>query len=156
MDVCWERESWLVSFIAPHCLQSRIFDSIETTVSPPDATTCPERFVFVATIKTSAPVNVTYRWDRCDHAIGPIETASWLEAGVHEASTYWLIGSSTGGPVTFDGWDSTIELRWRQKAVESPVSIGSTGATRSYCSASRRRRRRSRSAVLSVRASAAS
>lgn len=89
--------------------RSTIFKSIETTVTPAETTSCPERFVFVAAIKTKLPatetLTVTYQWQRSDHAIAPVITESWTGSGPHRVSTYWVLASSTGGPLTADLWE---------------------------------------------------
>ena len=54
---------------------------------------CPARFEFVGTIYSSYPITVTYRWERSDHATGPVQSVR--VQGTQNVVATWQLG---GGP----------------------------------------------------------
>ncbi len=69
-------------------------------VNPPSFTgACPETFNFSAVITTNGPCTVTYKWERSDGAIAPVESITFPAAGSQTVGTYWQLGAS------YSGWE---------------------------------------------------
>jgi hypothetical protein len=98
---------------------SSVVDIVKVTVTPPPATSCPQRFVFVATIKARAATALSYTWERSDSATAPTESV-YIDAGSHEVSTYWLLGSAR--PSGFDGWER-LHILSPEDVVSAPAEF---------------------------------
>jgi len=57
---------------------------------------CPTTVNFLATITASGPGVVTYRWERSDGAIAPVQSLTFAGAGALMVSTSWTRGGGTG------------------------------------------------------------
>ena len=64
---------------------------------------CPVRFEFVGTIFVARPTVVTYRWERSDHATGPVQSVAINSAG-QGVATQWQLSRPPGA--VFTGWET--------------------------------------------------
>lgn len=64
---------------------------------------CPVRFEFVGTIFVARPTVVTYRWERSDRAIGPVQSVAINSAG-QGVVAHWQLNRPPGG--VFTGWET--------------------------------------------------
>jgi len=96
----------LLTMVLTGCVPtSTEFDAIviKATVDPPSFTgACPlsKTFNFSAVIfAVNGPGTVTYRWERSDGAIGPIESITFAEGGgTQTVETSWTVG------ISYSGW----------------------------------------------------
>lgn len=71
------------------------------SVSPTSYTgTCPETFIFTATITANGAGVVTYTWLRSDGALSPAQTITFTGAGTQTVTTTWTLS-----PASFSGWE---------------------------------------------------
>jgi hypothetical protein len=75
---------------------------------------CPATHVFIADITVDGPCTVTYKWERSDAAMPPVETLVFNSAGAQQVSTTWTLGG--GGPV------------WQRVQVLTPLPMTSNKA----------------------------
>lgn len=69
-----------------------------TFVSPPFSTSCPQIFNFTGTITTNGAGSVTYRWERSDGTLGPIQTLPFAFAGtLNVVPDSWNLNFTTSG-----------------------------------------------------------
>jgi len=69
---------------------------------------CPGHFKMKGRITVSAPGVVTYRWQRSDGAMGPVETLTATAPGVQEVETSWALGDQRD--LEFAGWEKLMVL----------------------------------------------
>jgi hypothetical protein len=62
---------------------------------------CPASIEFIATIVVNYPATVSYRWERSDHATGPVQTVNIRSAG-QGVVTRWQLSRQIGE--VFSGW----------------------------------------------------
>jgi hypothetical protein len=56
---------------------------------------CPAAIAFIGTIFVNHPARVSYRWERSDHATGPVQTVE-IRSGGREVQTQWQLGNPRG------------------------------------------------------------
>ena len=56
---------------------------------------CPARFEFIGTIFVNYPSIVTYRWERSDRAVGPVQSVT-IRGGGMGVDTTWQLGGAPG------------------------------------------------------------
>jgi hypothetical protein len=56
---------------------------------------CPATITFTGTIFVNRPARVSYRWERSDHATGPVETVQ-VSGGGRGVKTEWHLGNPRG------------------------------------------------------------
>ena len=70
---------------------------IVITVDPNTYTgACPTTVNFWATITTNGPGTITYRWERSDGSLAPVQSITFASAGEQTVSTTWTRGAGTG------------------------------------------------------------
>jgi hypothetical protein len=57
---------------------------------------CPKTIQFFGTIAANGPGLVTYRWDRSDGAIAPMQTITFISAGTQTVTNLWTRGEGNG------------------------------------------------------------
>jgi hypothetical protein len=69
-----------------------------TSVNPTFSNTCPQTFTFNGTITTNGAGSVTYRWERSDGTLGPIQSLPFAFAGTQNvAPDSWSVNSTMAG-----------------------------------------------------------
>lgn len=69
-----------------------------TFVAPSFSNTCPQTFIFNGTITTNGAGSVTYRWERSDGTLGPIQSLPFAFAGTQNVvPDSWSLNFTTGG-----------------------------------------------------------
>jgi hypothetical protein len=63
---------------------------------------CPAAHYFVADVTVDGVCTVTYRWERSDGAMGPVQTLVFNGAGTQQIGDTWTLG---GGPGTGTVWE---------------------------------------------------
>jgi hypothetical protein len=58
--------------------------------------TCPTTVNFSATITANGPGTITYRWERSDGTVSPVQSSTFASAGTQMVSTTWTRGGGTG------------------------------------------------------------
>jgi hypothetical protein len=74
----------------------RVVDHVVTIAKPPTYVgPCPTAVEFIATIFVTRPATVSFRWERSDHATGPVQTVHISGAGMG-VKTLWHLGGKPG------------------------------------------------------------
>jgi hypothetical protein len=81
--------------------------------------TCPARFEFTGTIFVNMPVHVTYRWERSDGGVGPMQSAT-IRGGGMGVSTSWQVGGPPGR--VFNG-SETLHVMSPVDMFSNPASV---------------------------------
>jgi hypothetical protein len=69
--------------------------SVAASVSPPSYTGgCPHLFTFSALITVNGPGTVTYKWERSDGAIAPVQSLTFAAAGSQVVTETWTLGAA--------------------------------------------------------------
>ncbi len=80
---------------------------------------CPARFEFIGTIFVNYPTMVTYRWERSDHATGPVQSVNIRGSG-QGVETTWQLGGPPGR--VFNG-SETLHVLSPVDMYSNPASI---------------------------------
>jgi len=74
--------------------------SVTASVSPPSYIgSCPHQFNFSAVITANGPGMVTYKWERSDNALAPVQSITFSSAGSQVVTDYWDLGGD------YSGWE---------------------------------------------------
>jgi hypothetical protein len=65
---------------------------------PAPGSSCPMTFGFYATINVTGPGTITYKWERSDNAISPVQSLTFPAAGSQTVNTTWTLSG------TYTGW----------------------------------------------------
>ena len=81
---------------------------------------CPTTVNFSATIIANGPGTITYRWERSDGTVSPVQSSTFASAGTQMVSTTWTRSGGTG-------WQ-LLHILTPSDAVSNPIDFALTCA----------------------------
>jgi len=79
---------------------------------------CPAIISFSAAITANGPGTITYRWERSDGTVSPVQSSTFASAGTQMISTTWTMGGGTG-------WQ-LLHILTPRDAVSNPIDFALT------------------------------